>query len=105
MSLKSAADHLENSFKEAEAKLDKVAESVDQTVLHANSDSGKGPSELLQSLKEIKAEHNSIVKQVEELQISQKAFVDQILKDLTQLKEAEDRLVTKIGGEGILKKD
>ena len=40
MSLKSAADHLENSFKEAEAKLDKVAESVDQTVLHANSDSG-----------------------------------------------------------------
>lgn len=60
---------------------------------------------MLQSLKEIKAEHNSIVKQVEELQISQKAFVDQILKDLTQLKEAEDRLVTKIGGEGILKKD
>lgn len=63
------------------------------------------PSQLLQSLKDIKAEHSAIVKQVEELKETQNAFVEQILKDLSKLEDAEASLLSKVGGEEVLKKE
>jgi hypothetical protein len=64
-----------------------------------------GPSHLLETLNGIKKDHREIVKQVEELKEAQNAFVTEILKDLNKLEEAESRLVAKIGGEETLQKE
>ena len=64
-----------------------------------------GPSHLLETLSGIKKDHREIVKQVEELKEAQNAFVTEILKDLNKLEEAESRLVAKIGGEETLQKE
>lgn len=66
---------------------------------------GRGPSHLVQSLKEIRDEHASIVKQVEQLKETQSAFITDILKDLSKLQEAEAQLIAKVGGEETLNKE
>ena len=45
------------------------------------------------------------MRQVEGLKEAQNAFVSEILKDLNKLQEAENRLVVKIGGEDVLRKE
>jgi len=108
MSLKSACDNLEAAFVETENKLDKVTQKVDVAVAQvedSKSVSGRGPSHLVQSLKEIRDEHASIVKQVEQLKETQSAFITDILKDLSKLQEAEAQLIAKVGGEETLNKE
>ena len=55
------------------------------------------PSYLLATLNEIKKEHLSIAKQVEELKETQNVFISQLLEDLKSLEEAEARLVAQVG--------
>jgi len=107
MSIKNACDHLESTFVTTEAKLDEVADKVDKIILKADSQAitANGPSHLLETLNGIKKEHKEIVRQVEGLKEAQNAFVSEILKDLNKLQEAENRLVAKIGGEDLLKKE
>ena len=61
MSLKGACDQLESAFADAEAKLDRVTEKVDASIAQANNpEQSSKPSNLLQNLKDIKAEHSTI---------------------------------------------
>lgn len=103
MALKTTCDNLETAFAEAEAKLDKVTEKVDETIAKVDTNStNPGPSKLLNNLNEIKAEHQAISKEIEDLKNTQEVFVKDILKDLSKLEEAEAELVKKIGGEDVL---
>jgi len=99
MSLKGACDKLESAFADAESKLDRVNEKVDQTIAQANySGQADGkPSHLLQNLKDIKAEHSNIAKELKDLKETQDQFVSDILTDLKKLEEAKQQLLTKVG--------
>ena len=118
MSLKGACDKLESAFADAESKLDRVNEKVDQTIAQANYCGQAGnisdhsmfffllshscisdgkPSHLLQNLKDIKAEHSNIAKELKDLKETQDQFVSDILTDLKKLEEAKQQLLTKVG--------
>ena len=119
MSLKGACDKLESAFADAESKLDRVNEKVDQTIAQANYSGQAGkffssfpiilflsshsyisdgkPSHLLQNLKDIKAEHSNIAKELKDLKETQDQFVSDILTDLKKLEEAKQQLLTKVG--------
>ena len=85
--------------------MDRVSEKVDATIAQASEeDQPFKPSELVKNLRDIKTEHSTIAKQLEDLKETHNQFVTDILKDLDQLKEAESQLLAKVGNESIAPK-
>ena len=103
--MKKACDNLEQSFAEAEKKLDRVTLKVDETIAKVETNSSAPPSKLIKNLHEIKAEHKALSLELQNLKETQETFVKDILSDLKKLEEAEAELIKKVGGEGALKQN
>ena len=99
--MKKACDNLEQSFAEAEKKLDRVTLKVDETIAKVETNSS-APSKLLKNLNEIKEEHKALSSELQNLKETQESFVKDILSDLKKVEEAEAELIKKVGGEAVL---
>ena len=97
MSLTEATERLEGAFLEADSKINNLTSKIDATFKAAEEGdadclAARGPAELMQTLVGVRAEFNTIVKEVEELQKAQEEMFSTILQQLQSAQAAADSL-------------